>query len=40
MKTAHIKSWPANVMPVKYFGLILKNKMAAIADCLRILKMI
>ena len=25
-------------MPVQYFGLILKNKMAAIADCFKFIK--
>ena len=35
VKTAHGKSCPVNVLPVKNFGIILKNKMAAIANCLK-----
>ena len=40
MKTAHRKSWPAIVLPVENFGLSLENKMVAIADCLKIIKML
>ena len=32
MKTDHQKSRPSNVLPENNFGLILKNKMAAIAN--------
>ena len=39
-KTDHQKSWPSNVLPEKNFGLILKNKMAAIANYLKIIKML
>ena len=35
VKTAHRKSWPANLVVVKNFGLILKNKIAAIVDLLK-----
>ena len=38
VKTAHGKSWPANVLPVDNFGLILKNKMATIANYLKSLR--
>ena len=34
------KSWPSNVLPEKNFSLILKNKMAAIANYLKIIKML
>ena len=37
VKTDHEKSWPANVLPEKNFGLILKNKMAAIANYFEII---
>ena len=41
VQTAHGKSWPANVLRMKNFGLILKKKkMVAIADCLKISKML
>ena len=40
IKTEHEKSWPANILPEKNFGLILKNKMAAIANYFKILKML
>ena len=32
VKSAHGKSWSANILPVNNFGLILKNKMAVIAN--------
>ena len=38
--TDHEKSWPANVLPAKNFGHILKNKMAAIANYFKIIKML
>ena len=34
------KSWSANVLPEKYFGLILKNKIATIANYFKIIKML
>ena len=40
VKTAHEKSWPANVLLVVNFGLILKNKMAVIANYLEVIKML
>ena len=40
IKTDPQKSWPSNVLPNKNFGLILKNKMAAIANYLKIIKML
>ena len=40
IKTDHQKSWPSNVLPQKNFGLILKNKMAVIANYLKIIKML
>ena len=40
LKTDHEKSWPANVLSEKNFGLILKNKMAAIANNFKIIKML
>ena len=38
VKTDHEKSWPVSVLPEKNFGLILKNKMAAIASYFKIIK--
>ena len=40
IKTDHQKSWPSNVLPEKNFGRDLKNKMAAIANYLKIIKML
>ena len=40
VKTEHEKSWPANILPEKNFGLILKNKIGAIANYFKILKML
>ena len=40
IKAAHGKSMPANVLPGNNFGLILKNKMAAIANYFQIIKML
>ena len=40
VKTEHEKPWPANILPEKNFGLILKNKMAAIANYFKIFKML
>ena len=40
VKTEHEKSWPANILPEKTFGHILKNKMAAIANYFKILKIL
>ena len=40
IKTDHQKSWTSNVLLEKNFGLILKNKMAAIANYLKIIKML
>ena len=40
VKIDHEKSWPANVLPEKNFGLILKNKIAALANYLKIIKML
>ena len=40
VKTDHEKSWPANVVLEKTFGLILKNKMATIANYFKIIKML
>ena len=40
IKTDHQKFWPSNVLPEKNFGLILKSKMAAIANHLKIIKML
>ena len=34
------KDLASNVLPVKNFDLMLKNKMAATADCLKIIKML
>ena len=39
VKTEHEKSWPANVLPEKNFCLILKNKIATIANYFKIIKM-
>ena len=40
VKTDHEKYWPANVLPEYNFGLILKNKMAIIANYFKIIKML
>ena len=40
VKTDHEKSWPANVLPEKNFGLILKNQIAAIANYFKIINML
>ena len=40
VNTEHEKSQPANILPEKNFGLILKNKMAAIVNYFKILKML
>ena len=40
VKAAHGKSWPANVLHVNNFGLMLKNKMAPIAYYFKIIKML
>ena len=38
IKTVHGNSWSVNVLPVNNFGLISKNKMATIANYLKIIK--
>ena len=40
VKTHQEKSWPANELPEKNFGLILKNKMFAIANYFKIIQML
>ena len=40
LKTDHQQPWPSNVLSEKNFGLILKNKIAAIANHLKIIKML
>ena len=40
VKTDNEKSWPAKVLPEKNFGLILKNKMIAIANYFKIIEML
>ena len=40
VKTDHEKSWSANVLPEKSFGIILKNKMTTIANYFTIIKML
>ena len=40
VKTVQGKSWPTNLFAVKNFGLILKNKMGAIVNCLKIIKVL
>ena len=40
VNTTYGKPWPAYVLSVNNFGIILKNKMAAIANCLKIIELL